>query len=266
MQPRLRTALEIASRSIILRRRLPARFNGVPLFVSPEGGLRYWHRNLDRVDRGLLDWAERLVKSGYVVWDVGANVGLFSFASAARTGTEGRVLAIEPDGWLVNLLRRSSALPGKRGPIEVLGCAVADAIAIDRLNIAHRARSTNFLSRSAREDGSPLGTQTGGTRVSHLVVTITLDWLLDHYEPPDLLKLDVEGSEELVLRGSQRLLTDTRPQIISEVPEERREVFLATLRRPDYRFFDVDKPFSDTGWPETKKPSFNTLAVPAEKL
>jgi hypothetical protein len=38
----LRHLAERFSRGVILRRHLPAQFQSLPLYVSPEAGLRYW--------------------------------------------------------------------------------------------------------------------------------------------------------------------------------------------------------------------------------
>ena len=90
MKRLLQSAAERLSRGVVLKRRLPARFHGIPLFVTPESSLRYWFWSLDRVDPMLLRCAGELVSEGDVVWDAGANVGLFSFAAAARAGPSGR--------------------------------------------------------------------------------------------------------------------------------------------------------------------------------
>ena len=60
-----------------IRRRLP---NGVPLFVSPDAQLKYLAR---RFDPELIALADRFVTPQSVVWDVGANCGVFAFASLA---------------------------------------------------------------------------------------------------------------------------------------------------------------------------------------
>src|SRR5450631_4016821 len=106
----LRRAVELLSRRVVLKRRMPAQFGGGQLFVSPDSGLRYCRINLVNADPHLFRMAAELVRRGDVVWDIGANVGLFSFAAAGAAGPEGHVVALEPDTWLVGLLRRSSNL------------------------------------------------------------------------------------------------------------------------------------------------------------
>jgi len=80
----VRTLAEHLSRGRVLKRRLPAEFGAAPIFVSPDAALCFWHKDLANCDPALLDAARELVQPGDVVWDVGANVGLFSFAAAAR--------------------------------------------------------------------------------------------------------------------------------------------------------------------------------------
>ncbi len=136
-----------------------------------------------------------------MVWDVGANVGLFSFAAASLAGPEGRVVALEPDAWLVQLLRRSaSRQPAGSAPVEVVPAAIAAALSVRTLCLASRSRAANYL--------ADFGTiQTGGSREQQSVIAVTLDWLLESFPVPSVVKIDVEGAELEVLEalgGSSR--------------------------------------------------------------
>src|SRR6185312_9493326 len=146
----LRRLAERMSRGLVLRRHLPTEFNSLPIYVSPEAGLRYWRRRLDKVDPSLLRMVRELVKPGSVVWDIGANVGLFSLSAAALAGPSGSVIAIEPDIWLANLLSRSSRHAGsskQSSRVEVLCAAVTESPTICQLQIAERSRASNHLSQ-----------------------------------------------------------------------------------------------------------------------
>jgi len=72
-------------------------FGRAPILVSPDSALAYWKPELGSVDPYLLSMVRELVRPGMMVWDIGANVGLFSFAAAALGA---QVLAVEPDIWL----------------------------------------------------------------------------------------------------------------------------------------------------------------------
>lgn len=249
----VRSLLEKLSRRVVFKRQLPVRFGGRRLYVSPEGGLRYWKPTLQHIDDGFFHVIETFVQPGDTVWDIGANLGLFLFAAAHKTGPSGRCLAIEPDAWLVSLLQRSAQLnPDLR--IDVLPFALADQVGLARLNIAQRARSTNYLDTV---DGS---TQTGGVRHSVLVPVSTIDTLLTQYGKPDLVKIDVETAEHLVMRGSVALLSRVRPAIYCEVADENATEVQTLLVQHNYRLFDGDKP----NFPPIDYPVCNTLALPAE--
>lgn len=134
----VRSALERATHRIIVRRRLPTQFGKTQVYVSSEGGLRYLIRDMSDVDPGLLRLAADEVKPGDAVWDVGANIGLFSFAAAAAAaaGPSGQVLAVEPDTALAGLLRRSAALNQAHAPVQVLPAAASAEVSVARFHIA----------------------------------------------------------------------------------------------------------------------------------
>lgn len=222
----LRTISERLSRGRVLKRRLPREFNSRPLYVSPDAALRYWF-NLASVDPALFAIAREFVKSGDRVWDVGANVGLFSFAAAALSGPSGSVLAIEADPWLAGLLLKSAAPFPNHAPVKVLPVAVSDRLQLVDFNVAQRGRCTNFVSGFG-------AMQKNSSRLSFPQIAVSLDWLADNFSPPSVLKIDVEGMEHMVLRGAGKLLS-RRPTIICEVQSANREEIVRTLTNCGYQ-------------------------------
>jgi FkbM family methyltransferase len=225
------------SRGIILERKLPLEFGGHSILVSPESALSYWRKDLSKVDPFLLSMARELVKPGMEVWDIGANVGLFSFAAA---GLGAQVLAVEADRWLVNLMQRSTQLNGL--PLRVIEAAVLDSCGTSELHFSKNGRASNSL----------LGDGPGKT-----VRTITLDSLLDTFPAPDVLKIDIEGVEVAALKGACRVL-QCHPAIFCEVSQHPEELG-ALLTAAGYTLYAARaqqrKPL--------QKPSRDTLALPA---
>ena len=242
---------------MVLKRRLPSDLGGLALLVSPDASLKYWGRDLQSIDPMLLNAVRNLVLPSDVIWDVGANVGLFGFASAGLATRDGNVLAIEPDPWLAQRLRESCLLKENAGyRIDILSVAIGDRIGTAVLNIAQRGRATNFIS------GLEPSTQAGGIRASVHVISVTLDWLLDFWPSPSVVKIDVEGSEASVLRGARRLLSKVRPKIICEVSARNRSEVSEIFRAMSYAMYDAEtyvrgaSPLPDCAW--------NTIALPAE--
>jgi len=251
----LRRWTEQITRDWTFRRRLPPSFGRVPIVVSPSAGLRYLARSMEKVDPVLMGLAREWVKPGTVVWDIGANVGLFAFAAASLSGSAGQVVALEPDAWLVQLLRRSAAMqPASSAPVKVVPAAAASALALRTLCLAERSRAANHLAE--------FGTiQTGGAREEETVVAFPIDLLLDFGPPPAVVKIDVEGAELEVLQGASRLLATYRPLLICEVIPRTGPAVTELLSRLGYRIYDGETP------PQQRRPlehaPWSTLAIPA---
>ncbi len=250
----LRALAEHLSRGRSFRYCLPPAYGSCRMFITPEAGLRYWLPNFRMRDsEGLLRNAAETVKPGSVVWDVGANMGIFSFAAAGLAGPGGRVYAFEPDTFMISLLRRSARLNPQAAPVEVIPCAVFDSIALARFNIAERSRTSNFL------EGFGMS-QTGGVRETLTVLTVSLDWMTKQIPLPDVLKIDVEGAELGVFRGATQLLKGKRPVVIFEASNQNWDEISRMLRDLGYTLYDSDLS------PSQRKPLtsavFNTLALP----
>jgi len=142
------------------------------------------------------------VQPGDVVADVGAYVGLYTLALGQRVRPGGKVIAFEPDPISFEGLRHHVALNGLADTVElcqaVVGCE-DDVVAF--------AAGRGSESRVATIDG---------VSAERLVVRVVrLDSVLGAGRL-DVLKIDVEGYEELMLQGARGLLSDPlrRPRAI----------------------------------------------------
>jgi FkbM family methyltransferase len=250
----LRAIAERLSRGRSFRYRLPLLYGGCRMYLTPEAGLRYWlPRRALRVDANLLNSAAETVKPGSVVWDVGANMGLFTFAAAGLAGPNGHVFAVEPDAVMTRLLRRSARLNPTSAPVEVISCAVSESVSLARFNIARRSRTSNYL------EGFGMS-QTGGVREVETVVTVSLDWLAEQFPPPDVLKIDVEGAELNVFRGALQMFKAKRPSLIFELTRSHWTEISTLLQDLGYALYNSDLPLADRR-PLTEA-CFNVLALP----
>lgn len=231
----LRNLIEVLSRGIVLKRKLPKKYGGRSIYVSPEGGLRYWKPYLNNIDPMLLKIVDNYIFSKNIVWDVGANLGYFALSAAHKTGNEGRVLCFEPDIWLCSILKRTIERNSDL-KLDIMPMAVSDKIGMANFNIAERSRSTNFLSDAYAS------TQTGGIRQTYSVPTINLDSVLNYYSAPDFIKIDAEGAEHLVFEGMQKILSDHRPIILCEYAIENYDRIYKTLKKNNYEVYNGENP------------------------
>jgi FkbM family methyltransferase len=250
-----RTIVEHLSRNVVLKRRLPSEFGFKNIFVSPGVALRFWNRDLRKVDRYLFKNALELVKTGDVVWDIGSSIGLFTFASAALAGPLGKVLCLEPDICSINLLNRSLKTDSNNlAHIDALPLAISDDVGLTEFIIAKHGRASNHF-----KDSHGL-TQTGGARECMLVMTVTLDWLLDYYVPPNVVKIDTEGGEEKALIGGKRVLSTIRPKVLCEVHPQNKAAVTKILKEYGYILYNAEiEPINRT---PLDSAAFNTIAYP----
>lgn len=254
----LRSIIERASRQIVFRRRLPAAFGRRPFFVTPDAALAYLKPGYAGFS-DLIEVASTCVNEGDCVWDIGGNVGLFSFLAAHKVGPGGTVVCFEPDPFLASMVQRSTRLAANHDRnINVLCAAVSDSTGIAQFSIAERGRASNSLQQSQARS------QAGGIRYTQFVPTTTLDAMLSVFAPPTFIKIDVEGVEHLVLEGARMLLEQCRPQLYIEVGGRQSAAVTAVLKSFNYEMFDGSQPLASQQ--PGSKCAFNTLAVPAERL
>lgn len=148
------------------------------------------------------------VRPGWVVFDIGANVGFFTVIAARLTGPSGRVIGFEPLSDNAARIRHNARLNGF-DHVEVRTDAVG----------ARDGTTPFFLSSNPNwgriaDRGRPSGT------VAEIAVPIrSLDGLSREgaIPDPDLIKIDVEGAEEAVLQGAAALLRRARPVLLIEL-------------------------------------------------
>jgi hypothetical protein len=91
-------------------------------------------------------------------------------------------------------------------------------------------------------------------------VILTLDFLLEHFPAPTVLKIDAEGAELKALRGASKLLRTVRPVMWCEVSPENAISVAELLRDASYQIYAAALS------PEKRTPlqraSWDTLAVP----
>ena len=130
------------------------------------------------------------IRTGDVVVDVGAHIGLYTLTAARATGPTGRVIAFEPSSANIALLRENVAMNGYTN-VEPVASAVSDRV----------GRASLALSQQNTGDNSLVAQVGHGT--AETVDTVTLDVALaERGLVVDVLKMDVQGGEPLVLDGA----------------------------------------------------------------
>jgi FkbM family methyltransferase len=136
-----------------------------------------------------------LLPKGACVFDIGANVGTLTtiFASLGA-----KVVAVEPNPDCA----RHIELATSRDAVNVLQAAVGERNGLAELNVSDRKDKMSSLSGEWCEALSQGNRDYVGMWNRTLTVPmITLDSLVQRYELPFYIKIDVEGYEEQVLKA-----------------------------------------------------------------
>jgi len=147
------------------------------------------------------------VKPGMTVMDLGANIGYISLLLADLIGENGLLYAIEPDPHNIELLKDNIKTNKFDDRTEVYHLALSNK----------RGHINFFIGKSSNLGGL---VKTKNTHQSPITVnTTTIDSFLSDKKYPDLIKMDIEGSEVEVLDGINELLNDKefKPKIIMEL-------------------------------------------------
>lgn len=220
-------------RSLTFRKRLPKEFGSAQLFVSPRADMRVLYPSFQRAAFDLMLVSRLYVKEGACVWDIGSNQGIFSACAAYKAGPNGKVYSLEADPRYSALQNRSFAfMPKTYAPVRVLCAAAAEATSLMRLAVSRQGHTRSHLAGIQ-------GQQACQTESFQEVVAVTLDFLLEHWPAPDVVKIDVEGAEAFVLEGANRLLSEVAPIFYIEVSDQNSNAVSECFRRHGYDIFKL---------------------------
>ena len=169
------------------------------------------------------------------MWDIGANIGLFTLTAAVKAGRTGKVLSVEADVFNSYILSKSlKANPDLN--IDLLTCAIANQKGLVQFNIANRARCSNFINLSKGN------TDSGGVRNYYNVLSLTLDEIIKWYDAPDFIKVDIEGAEKYLLAGAVELFQMYTPIVYMEVEKINAAYIKEFFKSKGYKMFDGENP------------------------
>lgn len=181
----------------------------------------------------------RLLGSGDVCLDIGANIGALTLSMAHRVGPSGRVIAFEPGPLLFNRLLENLSFSHIRN-VEAHQFGLSDESGMLYWRLETGDNSGNAM-LSAR-DGEVV------VRVERLDDCASVTSLTRL----DFIKIDVEGMELQVITGGLKTIQRHLPTMLMETlltgrPEDDQkiELLLDTLSNLGYESWEIDVPEKD---------------------
>lgn len=198
---------------------------GIWLKLEPRVGHLYHSGRVEPEVQGVL---QEHLRPGDVFYDLGANLGFYSLIAARRVGPGGKVFAFEPDPENAHRLREHAQRNHLETVVTIEAAVAASSRPLSFLRSDRRFSPDRGLGRMA-------GAEDGEAAIT--VEAVALDDFVRQNAPPTLIKCDVEGAEEDVLRGAEGVFRNARPMLVCEIHHQQAaEGVSAFLARHAYSF------------------------------
>lgn len=189
------------------------------------------HALIQYGEYGEIEWQllSQLVRPGMTVMEVGANIGTLTVPLARAVGPTGRVIAVEPQRVIHQMLCTNVTLNALIN-VEThhCGCGPQPGTMTVPFVDYYAGQRNNFGGISLAPEGSMPGERVAIRTVDELAGGRRLG----------LLKVDVEGMEAEVLRGALRVLREQRPFVYVENDrQEKSDALIALIREAGYRLY-----------------------------
>jgi len=151
-------------------------------------------------------YLEQILSPGKTFVDAGACYGIYTLAASKIVGEAGRVMAFEPASRAFRVLQKNIVLN-----------SLANVLAYPLALTANNGKALLYYHPCVGCDS--LGRDHSFTEIAEEIASESLDNVLRNISVNhvDVIKMDVQGAEELVLRGASEILRASRPIIIFEV-------------------------------------------------
>jgi len=194
---------------------------GFKLKFDPTG---VWQQEMlqGTYDSELFTYLKRENLTGKTVYDIGAHIGYHSLLFSTYVGDTGKVFTFEPNPANVTRIKEIISLnPKIEKSITVLDMALSDTNGttpfLSTNNIENGTSSGGFIDEASTIWTRETYTKKVGFKTTDVQIK-TIDTLVHQATilPPDVLKIDVEGAEQLVLKGAEATIKMHHPIILIE--------------------------------------------------
>ena len=162
----------------------------------------------DGFEQDEIDFVKTILRSGDVVIDIGANIGLFTLIAAKAVGNTGKLISFEPDPSTYRRL--------------IENCSLNDLSNVDARNTGLSSAPgclTFYQSQNGWDAWNSFVASDEFTDRKEIKIDVsTLDIELQSLDLATIIfvKIDVEGWEKYVLEGGRNLLQNYSPIVLME--------------------------------------------------
>ena len=190
------------------------------LFFNPSHQSKWRVKTFFTKEPETLDWIKSFKKTHKIIfWDIGANIGLYSIYTAINF-PKSRVIAFEPSTLNLNILSRNINLNNLEKQINIF-----------QIGLTNINNKFFMMNETTLEEGGALSSfgknyNFEGKRIDvinrYSIFGTTIDYLVLNkiLVIPDYIKIDVDGTEDIILNGGIETLRKKKiKSILIEVNE-----------------------------------------------
>ena len=170
---------------------------------------------------GTSDFFEKFLKKGYIVFDIGANLGWYTILAAKCVGSSGQVHGFEPVPKIFQKLKDNVELNSDFNKVIKLH----DIAITNGKNKEIELFSYEGLCHGLTSAKALYGDISSATKVSVKAKTLDEIWKKTFFPKVDLIKVDVEGLEYDVVSGAQKLIKEVCPLWLLEINYQTSKAF-----------------------------------------
>jgi FkbM family methyltransferase len=188
----------------LLLRDATVRVRGIGVFFLRRCTDDLWHV-LPTREQSVLKEIRQGLKPGDIFLDAGANIGIYTVLAGQLVGAAGRVIAVEMMPDTARILREHIS-KNHLSNVSVIEQALS--------NVAGQVVVASVPGGQHGQASIAKSVAVGGTEVK--VVTTTLSDILGNVERVALMKMDLEGAEQLAIEGEGDVLTRIQTVIFED--------------------------------------------------
>lgn len=197
--------------------------NGIIKFICPNYLTKWRAQTFHEKEPETLEWIDSF-NSNDCLWDIGANVGLYSLYAASRGMN---VVSFEPALSNSYLFSKNIEVNNFSQKIKLFGIALSDSTEV---NTFYMSETTIGTALHGFGEKSTLCKKEESELYQQAMLGFSIDSFLEHFKVPypNHIKIDVDGIEKKIINGASKTFKDERLKSVmieidleSEFPEIR---------------------------------------------
>jgi|688.fasta_scaffold330363_2 FkbM family methyltransferase len=192
----------------ILKKEKIVKFYNLKLFINLNDLLvsrriylyKHFHKEIE-------DYIIKNIKKNSIVFDVGANIGIYSLLMSDLVGKGGRVISFEPEERNIELFKKSIKINNLKN-IKLHECLLSNK----------RSNEFFYIDHDYYGSSSILKQDLSSKKYKKIILeTNTFDNIVfNKYEKVNFIKCNIDGSEYKFLEGAIKTIKKFKPEILLE--------------------------------------------------